>query len=235
MAIGTAKMIGYDLPENFRMPYLASSVAGFWHRWHITLSEWLRDYLYIPLGGNRKGGARTYANLMATMLLGGLWHGASWNFVVWGGMHGVALAVHRAYRTRWPGARMPQVIAVALTATFTILCWVPFRSADWSTTKSMFAALSGLGPGHNVWLPATLAWALALVVAGHAAAVMLESGGLRPLLTRLDATRELDPISGSYLVFGMRTVSGAFVVATALLAIYFFGAVNTSPFIYFQF
>ena len=83
MAIGIAKMIGYDLPENFRMPYLARDVSDFWRRWHITLSTWLRDYLYIPLGGNRLGPGRTYVNLMATMLLGGLWHGSSWNFVLW--------------------------------------------------------------------------------------------------------------------------------------------------------
>ena len=92
MAIGVAKMIGYDLPENFNMPYLSASITEFWRRWHMTLSSWLKDYLYIPLGGNRKGRARTYINLMLTMLLGGLWHGASWNFVLWGGAHGLALA-----------------------------------------------------------------------------------------------------------------------------------------------
>src|SRR5262249_54545146 len=99
MAIGTAKMIGYDLPENFNMPYAAASIAEFWRRWHMTLSAWLRDYLYIPLGGNRNGVGRTYLNLLLTMLLGGLWHGANWNFVLWGALHGCALAAHRFYRT----------------------------------------------------------------------------------------------------------------------------------------
>ena len=94
-AIGTAMCLGFWLPVNFRSPYAAIGFSDFWRRWHVSLSSWLRDYLYIPLGGNRKGTARTYVNLMITMLLGGLWHGASWNFVIWGGLHGVYLIVER--------------------------------------------------------------------------------------------------------------------------------------------
>ena len=100
IAIGTSRIIGFDLPENFNMPYLATSITEFWRRWHITLSQWLRDYLYIPLGGNRKGRARTYVNLTITMLLGGLWHGANWTFIVWGGLHGVGLALHKMWSSR---------------------------------------------------------------------------------------------------------------------------------------
>ena len=96
MAIGMALLLGFHFPQNFRRPYLAFSITDFWHRWHMTLSRWLRDYLYIPLGGNRHGTLMTYRNLMLTMLLGGLWHGASWNFVVWGGYHG-ALLSHRTH------------------------------------------------------------------------------------------------------------------------------------------
>ena len=96
MAIGIALLLGFRFPINFNSPYKSDSVTDFWHRWHISLSTWLRDYLYISLGGNRKGKLRTYINLVLTMLLGGLWHGASWNFVVWGGLHGVALALHKA-------------------------------------------------------------------------------------------------------------------------------------------
>src|ERR1700676_3786067 len=121
MAIGTGKMIGYDLPENFNMPYVAGSLTEFSRRGHITLSSWLRDYLYIPLGGNRKGEGRTYVNLMLTMLLGGLWHGASWNFVLWGGLHGCALGVHKLYRA---GAgerfRLPAVLGWAITLIFVV-------------------------------------------------------------------------------------------------------------------
>ena len=93
IAIGVALLLGFRFPENFDRPYAAASVQDFWRTWHMTLSRWLRDYLYIPLGGNRKGTVRTYVNLMITMLLGGLWHGAAWHFVVWGGLHGVYLSV----------------------------------------------------------------------------------------------------------------------------------------------
>ena len=95
IAIGCARLFGFVFPENFRMPYLATSVTDFWHRWHITLSTWLRDYLYIPLGGSRHGRLATLRNLMLTMLLGGLWHGAQWTFVAWGGFHGVMLCFER--------------------------------------------------------------------------------------------------------------------------------------------
>ena len=105
MAIGLALLLGYQLPQNFNRPYLALSLQDFWRRWHMTLSRWLRDYLYIPLGGNRKGRAKTYRNLMITMLLGGLWHGASWTFVLWGGIHGTALSAERFARERFP--RLP--------------------------------------------------------------------------------------------------------------------------------
>src|SRR5262249_53726183 len=139
MAIGTAKMIGYDLPENFNMPYLSRSVAEFWRRWHMTLSFWLRDYLYVPLGGNRRGPTRTYLNLLATMALGGLWHGASWNFVGWGIAHGAALAIHRIYSRADSGLpRLPTVLAWPATMLFVALCWVPFRAPDFPTTLRMF-------------------------------------------------------------------------------------------------
>lgn len=232
MAIGTAKMLGYDLPENFNMPYLAASVAEFWRRWHITLSEWLRDYLYIPLGGNQKGERRTYVNLLMTMLLGGLWHGASWNFVLWGFLHGAGLAVHRIWRdhTRW---RLPRAVAWPMTLAFVTLCWVPFRSPDWPMTVEMFRSLFGLGAGRNVWWPLVLGTSLVLVIAGSGVGLALERK--RNVLAPIDATLAVDVISGMYPVFRMRTVAGGFAVAVAIYAIYFFGAVDTSPFIYFQF
>src|SRR5690606_12257641 len=140
MAIGLARVLGYDFPENFRMPYLSTSVAEFWHRWHISLSTWLRDYLYIPLGGNRGSATRTYINLMLTMLLGGLWHGAAWVFVIWGAIHGVALAIHRLWRAqlkRRPIAPLPamfepllQFASWLLTMMVVMVAWVFFRSTD---------------------------------------------------------------------------------------------------------
>jgi alginate O-acetyltransferase complex protein AlgI len=235
MAIGTAQMVGYELPENFRMPYLAANVADFWRRWHITLSMWLRDYLYVPLGGNRNGTARTYFNLMLTMLLGGLWHGASWNFVLWGSLHGAALALHRAWRRAFPESRMPAAIAIPLTTLFTVLCWVPFRQTTWAGTRAMFAALFGLGSGRALWFPAVLAWSLLLVIGGHVASALLARERLPRFLAAIDAERSMSPISGSQLVFGLRSIRGAFTVTAIILTIYFFGAVNTSPFIYFRF
>jgi alginate O-acetyltransferase complex protein AlgI len=144
-AIGAALCLGFAMPDNFRFPYAAVGFSDFWRRWHITLSAWLRDYLYIPLGGNRHGTLRTYAALMTTMLLGGLWHGASWTFVVWGGLHGTYLAGERALRSRF-GAWRPGPVALfalgLLTYALINVTWVFFRSKTfaqaWSVLRGMF-------------------------------------------------------------------------------------------------
>jgi hypothetical protein len=134
MAIAVARLLGYELGENFAFPYLSASIADFWRRWHISLSTWLRDYLYFPLGGNRGSTLFTYRNLMLTMLLGGLWHGASWTFVLWGGLHGTALIAHRLWQ-RFANLR-PRLhwfvgwIAVPLTFYWVLIAWVPFRAGD---------------------------------------------------------------------------------------------------------
>src|SRR5262245_19119751 len=133
MARGIAHTLGYKLPANFNLPYLAANITDFWRRWHISLSSWLRDYLYIPLGGNRNGVAQTYRNLILTMLLGGLWHGASWTFVAWGLYHGVLLALHRVCpRPRWTGHVLLRPFAVA--GTFLLVCvgWVFFRAQNFA-------------------------------------------------------------------------------------------------------
>lgn len=139
MAIGVALLLGFRLPINFNSPYKAVSITDFWHRWHISLSSWLRDYLYIPLGGSRKGTVRTYANLLVTMLLGGLWHGANIRFVIWGAIHGVSLAIHKVWLEIFPSTEKPTPFwkrALAALFTFHIVClsWVFFR-AD-TTTKA---------------------------------------------------------------------------------------------------
>ena len=234
-------MIGYDLPENFNMPYLATSVTEFWRRWHITLSHWLRDYLYVPLGGNRKGPARTYANLMVTMLLGGLWHGASWNFVLWGLLHGVALALHRAWRAGLGERQMPDGAARVLTFLFVMFSWIPFRAPSFDVAGTVVRKLMGLEGAGGVWYPEVLGWSVLLVAAGHLFGVALQEEGaesprlFRSLLDRLAIRKMANPISGVWPVFEMRTVAGSFVAAAVLLSIYFFGAANASPFIYFQF
>ena len=133
MAIGMAKLFGFHFPINFRRPYLAASITDFWRRWHISLSSWLRDYLYIPLGGSRHGRWLTYRNLMLTMLLGGLWHGASWNFLIWGGYQGALLAIERALRGDRPPAddwNWTYPIRALLTFALALIGWVFFRAAD---------------------------------------------------------------------------------------------------------
>ncbi len=136
IAIGSARLLGFKIPENFDMPYVAHSIQEFWHRWHISLSTWLRDYLYIPLGGNRKGPKRTYVNLMLTMLLGGLWHGAQWNFVLWGALHGVWLAINRWWDRRgWPSLGekfgvVGKLLMIVLTFHLVCLAWIFFRAQD---------------------------------------------------------------------------------------------------------
>ena len=151
MAIGLGLMLGFTFPKNFDSPYRSASITEFWRRWHISLSSWLRDYLYIPLGGNRKGQARTYINLAIVMLLGGLWHGASWNFVIWGGIHGGMLALERmrgrsSFYQQWPNA-----IRVGLTFLLVLITWVFFRSADLSRAVTLLGCMVGLGsvpPSH---------------------------------------------------------------------------------------
>jgi alginate O-acetyltransferase complex protein AlgI len=144
MAIGLALMLGFVLIQNFDSPYQSRSITEFWRRWHISLSTWLRDYLYIPLGGNRKGPVRTYVNLMVVMLLGGLWHGASWNFIIWGGIHGGMLALERKLGDSHPLRRLPPALGVASSFAVVCLSWVFFRAKTLGQATTYFASLFGL-------------------------------------------------------------------------------------------
>lgn len=143
MAIGLALLLGFRFPMNFNSPYKADSITDFWHRWHISLSTWLRDYLYISLGGNRKGKFRTYINLCLTMLLGGLWHGASWNFVIWGGFHGLALAAQKFWRNLLHKPKtatskgIRKFFAVLITFNFVCFCWIFFRNTTFEASVVM--------------------------------------------------------------------------------------------------
>jgi alginate O-acetyltransferase complex protein AlgI len=142
MAVGLALLINIRIPINFDSPYKSTSIVEFWRRWHISLSNFLRDYLYIPLGGNRLGTRRRYANLLATMVLGGLWHGAGWTFLAWGTLHGMGLAINHAWRGA--GLRLPTAIAWPLTFLFVVIAWVFFRSPDFGSALSMLATMAGL-------------------------------------------------------------------------------------------
>ena len=168
IAIGVALLLGIRFPQNFDAPYRSLSLQDFWRRWHITLSRWLRDYLYIPLGGNRKGDGRTYVNLFLTMVIGGLWHGANWTFVVWGVIHGAGLGIERRIKERW-ATREPLGLPVVLVKTlqwgltFTIVCiaWVFFRAVD---IGAAFAMIGQLFTGTDVIRPESLVTPLVVVV-----------------------------------------------------------------------
>jgi alginate O-acetyltransferase complex protein AlgI len=151
-AIGLALCFGFEFPDNFRQPYAARGFSDFWRRWHITLSSWLRDYLYIPLGGNRHGEVRTYISLMLTMLIGGLWHGASWMFVLWGGLHGIYLALERLWRTRKgtavrTGGGPMQAFLVFMVVSLT---WIPFRAHTPQAALGLVGAMSRVDAG-TLW------------------------------------------------------------------------------------
>ena len=190
MARGSARLLGFTLMRNFRHPYFATSVSDFWKRWHISLSAWLRDYLYIPLGGNRKGRLRTHVNLMLTMLLGGLWHGANWTFVVWGGLHGAYLTVQHAWTgvaprlakvclalpplaarsfTNLPGATWlrtaQRVMAGAFVFVLVNVAWLFFRAPDFPTAFTYLRGLLALTPGsEGALFPLAVLTAYTLVI-----------------------------------------------------------------------
>jgi alginate O-acetyltransferase complex protein AlgI len=164
-AIGAALCLGFAMPDNFRFPYAAVGFSDFWRRWHITLSSWLRDYLYIPLGGNRHGARRTYVALMITMLLGGLWHGANWTFVAWGGLHGLYLAVERSLRARFPGYRpgpVGFVLLGLLTYMLVNVTWVFFRA---KTFGKAWAVLRGMAGENGAPAPILPTFSLIIVAA----------------------------------------------------------------------
>ena len=220
MAIGLALMVGFHFPENFDHPYLAGSIQAFWNRWHITLSSFLRDYLYIPLGGNRLGEARTYVNLLLTMLIGGFWHGANWTFLAWGAWQGGLLAAHRLYRPK--GSRgMPWIIGHPLTLLAVLLGWVVFRADDFTSAMRVYRGMAGL---QGVGVSDDLAWQLTpdrlWMVAIGVAAIYLPLAA-RPLAAAGGAPGRGAALAGPFC---------GFLVAMVLL--YSRAAV---PFLYFQF
>lgn len=174
MAIGIALIMGFRLAKNFNFPYKARNLTDFWHRWHISLSTWLRDYIYIPLGGNRHGTARTYANNFATMVIGGLWHGAAWKFVFWGAMHGVGLAVHKASKP-WLGRiadnRGVRALSWLVTMAVVAALWVFFRADTWSDSITIlgsvfknfsFDYIPAFAAARTLWLVL-----MAVIIAAH--------------------------------------------------------------------
>ncbi len=242
IAIGLSRMLGFRLPENFCVPYLATSPADFWHRWHITLSTWLRDYLYIPLGGSRRGHWLTYRNLSITMLLGGLWHGASWNFVIWGAIHAVLLVLHRAWVTITGPEQQPEVpimilpprpestdvnawwaaITVRLAKSailFAVVClaWVFFRSPTLGMAIQIISQMVPLD-GFNL----SLQNRIPLIKACGLVSILVLAECISQLTT-LDRIVHQSPLIRSVYL------------ASIVWMIALFGTFTGTPFIYFQF
>lgn len=180
MALGSAHLLGYKLARNFNMPYLAVNIADFWHRWHISLSTWLRDYLFIPLGGSRGGAWLTFRNVMITMTLGGLWHGASWNFVLWGVLHGLLLSFHRLFRAQcesWPlvsrvlSSAPGTLLRMAATFLCVSLCWIFFRAQSLELALSMLQRMFSPSLGWHFPLGTVTLWTtVAVLILCHAVA-----------------------------------------------------------------
>jgi alginate O-acetyltransferase complex protein AlgI len=218
MAIGLAALMGYRFPANFDQPYRAERLREFWRRWHISLSSWLRDYLYKPLGGSRRGGMRTGINLALTMLLGGLWHGAAWKFIMWGALHGGGLMIERALLPRI-GERsrtMPgRVVSVLVVFHLVCLAWVFFRSEDFETAWAYLGQMLAWQPGMERVTP----FALLLVALGLALHAI-------PRATTRWAAAALEP----WPRWALGVLSGVVVVAIDAL-----GPEGVAPFIYFRF
>jgi alginate O-acetyltransferase complex protein AlgI len=158
MAIGAALLFNIRLPINFNSPYKATNIQDFWRRWHITLSRFLKDYVYIPLGGNRKGNFRTYNNLMATFIIGGIWHGAGWTFVFWGFLHGIALFIHRAWSSL--GFKLWTWLAWLITFNFVNIAWIFFRAKDWDDAIKVLSGMIGLGILGDIDIKKSISWIL---------------------------------------------------------------------------
>jgi alginate O-acetyltransferase complex protein AlgI len=228
MAIGLALMIGIVFPINFNSPYQAVSLIDFWRRWNMTLSRFLRDYLYIPLGGNRRGPIRRYLNLIITMLLGGLWHGASWNFAVWGGIHGVGLLVNHAWQSLTKGMRwvVPIPLAQGLTLALVLLAWVPFRADTLHHSVDIWQAMFGRTDVAERVTTDT-AWALAWI--GSLSAIALFAPNSQQILAAVQegtATRFLPQGGGIGWAAVMGTAFGIAVASSLLIP---------TSFLYFRF
>jgi len=223
IAIGLARVCGVDLPRNFLNPYAAASITDFWHRWHITLSSWLRDYIYIPLGGNRRGRLRTYVNLFATMLFGGLWHGASMTFVLWGAAHGLLLCLEKACSRalgRVTSSTFGRLLSTVLTFHIVALLWVPFRAGNLHLARQLLGRIVGDWDAHVVSsvLHARFSW---LLVLGVGIALSLLAQGVIERLAQGFARRPLWVKSIALLVVVQATLE--------------FRSTDVQPFIYFQF
>lgn len=227
IARGTAKLLGIELMKNFEQPYLSQNITEFWRRWHISLSSWLKDYLYISLGGNRKGKIRTYINLMITMLLGGLWHGASWNFVIWGGLHGIYLAVHKRILN---GKKVAEkyihnsingflifLLKVVLTNLLVLITWLFFRLKETSDVSLFFQKMIHWEPSEFAWRFVTITLSFTLITALFD--ILQYRSGRHSVL----------------LLFKNKAVSYGVMAGMFLTTLAYLFQAEPRPFVYFQF
>jgi len=238
MAIGLGRMFGFRFRENFDYPYIAASIGEFWRRWHISLSTWFRDYLYVPLGGNRKGAGRTYVNLVVVFLLCGLWHGASWLFVAWGLYHGLFLVLERIGLKRLL-ARLPLPLRLIYTVLVIVVGWVLFRSASLERAGSMLQAMLGFADGSATAAElgiriGKLTWIAMLAgVVGSAPVGPWSKGLAASLLARLREARSR--LGSAALGPGLRLATVAVLMLTMLVCAMSLAASTHQPFIYFRF
>jgi D-alanyl-lipoteichoic acid acyltransferase DltB (MBOAT superfamily) len=230
-------MFGIRLPYNFNSPYKATSIIDFWRRWHITLSNWLRDYLYIPLGGSRHGPARRYVNLVATMLLGGLWHGAAWSFVVWGLLHGLYLMINHGWRAlpgRTASRLLPAPAAWLLTFAAVAVAWVFFRSPTFGHALAMVEGLAGMKGLHSDALAPVFGAGKALVL-GVALIVALLMPNTQQLIDRPKASDAAADGAGSHWRLRWQPTLVWSAVLAALFLVSFTQMSTRREFVYFQF
>ncbi len=234
MALGIALLFNIRLPINFNSPYKALDIQDFWRRWHITLSRFLRDYIYIPLGGNRRGELRTYGNLFAVFLIGGLWHGASWMFIIWGALHGVAIVIHRAWKSL--GFTMNKYLAWFITFNFINITWVFFRAEGWESARNVLLGMAGM---NGIVLPEKYGEPLSFLAA--------QGVVFAEVLTRIGGNGQ----TGVYLLLGLiltlalknsseaaRSFSPSLFTLTFSLTVLFIALSmmsNVSEFLYFNF
>lgn len=231
MAIGVSKIIGINLPRNFNLPYLSRNVTELWKRWHISLSSWLQEYLYISLGGSRKGKIRTYVNLVLTMVIGGIWHGANWTYIIWGLLHGVALAVHKVWMliTKSPDKKhgaVSNVVSIVVTFLFVNFCWIFFRAPSFDVAMTIIGRMVSF----DVGITQIYAWfifaAIVYIIGMTCAVVKSKREGL------VSRKQNMCPVEGYYPLMDLTKFTSQVVFFVFLGLIIALAYTGGSPFIY---
>jgi alginate O-acetyltransferase complex protein AlgI len=226
MAIGLARMFGFHFPENFNSPYISRSISEFWTRWHITLSHWMRDYIYIPLGGNRTSSSRQTINVLITMLVSGFWHGAAFTFIAWGLFHGLLMALEKYFLLKIY-KKLPSFISLMTTTFFVVIGWVIFRSNSMAHASSIFTLLLGFKKGNPLWLPMSSLINREVIITFVFALLLIRKNWFEKLILHDDDSIELNRIKQFVLLFS--------VVFLLIISLSFLASNTFNPFIYYRF